>query len=446
MQIVEAQLQQMAIQMAALDEFVTRAREQNNRHHAERVQRSSAISQMVVASAQTSANELIERQRQLAELSQQSEQDTSNLEALVSPFTDDTRGPLAEVPGVMHAWMMREYQPTGATPQKREWTLPTSLPRTESHDVLVARLRGLPLPETKTASGPASHTPGRLSPRKFGSPRKLASPTRSKLPSPSKTKVFTDAPANHAASQTPTIAPTSGSSSAPVAPSTTARSIGGSSSNGVSGGLKEVDINIATATRAPPGPGAPCPPPFFASGASDDSVLHQMAYGKGGQHDSGTAHAATSGMNFSKSVSSVQPPAAKRHATAAGVVRGAGADTDAASTLSTSTSGGAGGTTNNNANQPFSRVPSSKVVGAGGGISTRGRTVAAAAAAAAAAVAVCGGALLSDGAAGREKENWTPKATAAASAGVSVAKEMEMEMDKEPPFSARSARAPFLSR
>jgi kinesin family protein 11 len=41
---------------------------------------------------------------------------------------------------------LAEYQPTGETPQRVPYAIPSQLPRTEKHETLLARLRGQPLP------------------------------------------------------------------------------------------------------------------------------------------------------------------------------------------------------------------------------------------------------------------------------------------------------------
>ncbi|KAL2392105.1 Kinesin-like protein bimC [Exophiala dermatitidis] len=206
--IVDAQLSQMATQMAVLDEFVTRARSQNESHHTERVQRM----QKVIGSARDGFSE-IEKQLESRAADMETFEDefksqTESLDGLTSSLNNDARPLLKELREEMSTAKLMEYTPTGQTPEKKEWDYPTHLPRTERHDSIVARLRGLPDPATAKTPPTSARTQGAQgggggggggggasplkqtsSPRKFGA----SSPSKLKQPSPSKTKVFTDA-------------------------------------------------------------------------------------------------------------------------------------------------------------------------------------------------------------------------------------------------------------
>ena len=159
-------------------------------------------------------------------------QQTAELDQLVGAFQENTRQPLQELRADLSQATLAEYIPTGQTPQKRDWEYPTQLPRTENHESLIARLRGLPDPTFIARTPSSARTPAR-SPRKQASPRK-GPKSPSKIPSPSKTKVFTDIelPAStsaHTDTQTSLI-------SIPL--------------NDTKSGLKEIDINVANSNRA----------------------------------------------------------------------------------------------------------------------------------------------------------------------------------------------------
>lgn len=182
-------------------------------------------------------------------------QDLASLEANLSNLSSTVQRPISEISSTMSSNPLADYIATGETPQKKPWDYPRSLPRTESHETLLARLHGQP-------------TSPKKSPRKrLGSPRKGGSPIKNA--SPSKTKIFIDEPA---------------STAAPLV-----RSISHQSSTTESGdekvGLREMDINV------------------LAASSSEDLRLPP-------------SRPQTAG--FSKSVNSgMQPPPLKRHATAA---------------------------------------------------------------------------------------------------------------------------------
>ncbi len=218
--IVDAQLKDMAVQMAALDEFVTRARSQNDRHHDTHVESLKRLSSNVHQTLTNLGQSLDSTSTTLSTLGTDTSTKTSDLVSSFEPFAQSVRQPLTELQSNLQAAPLAEYVHTGETPQKKDWTYPTNLPRTEDHDSMIARLRGLPDPKQQSTA----RTPGR-SPRKMASPRKqIKSP--SKLPSPSKVKVHTDVQ--------------NSSENVHSHPAT---------SGGLGGGLKEINMNVQATAR-----------------------------------------------------------------------------------------------------------------------------------------------------------------------------------------------------
>jgi kinesin family member 11 len=271
---VDAQVDQVGAQMAALDEFVTRARSQNEGHHSTRTDKLDDA----LSGAQKRLTELKQHTTQSAtatqQLAQQREQDRVALEQLTGSLERDIRQPLQDLSTELEKDGLVEYVSTGQTPRKRDWSYPSHLPRTDDHGVIIARARGLLEPTVVASTTPSTlRTPGR-SPRKQGSPRK-APLSPSKQPSPSKTKVFADVESTQSAAPT-TLSITT---TIPL--------------NDAKSSLKEIDINVLANSARPP----------LASSSSfsgdDKSVL----------------------LDFSKSVGSgSQQPPLKRHATANAVV------------------------------------------------------------------------------------------------------------------------------
>ncbi|KIX00253.1 uncharacterized protein Z518_10392 [Rhinocladiella mackenziei CBS 650.93] len=267
--IVDAQLRQMATQMAALDEFVTRARAHNDTHHDERVHSLHKVSSQV----QDGFTELVKKSEEfrvsLENFGTEQKAGITEVEGLASSLNEDTCAPLQELKAELSNASLAEYTPTGETPQKKEWNYPSELSRTEDHGSIIARLRGLPDP-AMVAQMPSTSSASTRSPRKQASHRKEpASP--SKVSSPSKTKVFTDA-------EVPNNQP-------PITTQTTTTTI---PLDEVKASLKEIDINVINR-----------PASHSASSTSGRPVL----------------------LDFSKSVGSASgPPPLKRHATANAVV------------------------------------------------------------------------------------------------------------------------------
>ena len=248
----------MAVQMAALDEFVTRARSQNDRNHTFHAESLRDLSGNAHQTFTTLTQILDSTSDNLSTFGTNNSTDISSLQDHIGPLTKEVRQSLAQLQSNVQGAALRDYIHTGETPQKKDWTYPTTLPQTEDHETMLARLRGLPDPKQQTLAN-GTRTPGR-SPRKTASPRKAGSP--SKLPSPSKGKVYTDVPAAHIGSVHSHPQPAAGNA-------------------GFGSGLREIDINLVQPSSQRP--------------VSADGLLPS---------------------EFSKSVGSgVQQPPPKRHAT-----------------------------------------------------------------------------------------------------------------------------------
>jgi len=161
--IVEAQVAAMATQMAALDEFVTRARRQNNTHHAEHISSLEEMCARVRTSFKDVQDRLAKPQTEIFSTSIKAQ--LEEVASALVDIQDKAREPLNRLREELGDQEMADYNPTGQTPQKREWQYPTDLPRT------------IPLPASNTpktisrAASTSSRTPGRSS-RKNISPRR----------------------------------------------------------------------------------------------------------------------------------------------------------------------------------------------------------------------------------------------------------------------------------
>lgn len=253
----------MAVQMAALDEFVTRARSQNNHHHAAYAASLAGLSSKVHSSFISIGDDLESTSENLSAFGIDNSKTYSSLLDALEPL-NEVHQSLEQLQSDIQSAPLKDYIHTGETPQKKDWAYPTTLPQTKDHESMIAKLRGLPDPKSQAVINPA-RTPGR-SPRKMASPKKLHSP--SKLPSPSKGKIYTD-----------TTEAENGSAHAHTHAHAHPTATANTSAFG--GGLKEIDVNIVHPSTQRP--------------VSADGLLVS---------------------EFSKSVGSgVQQPPLKRHAT-----------------------------------------------------------------------------------------------------------------------------------
>lgn len=139
--IVDAQMNDMGKQMGALDDFVAKARSQNGRFHEAHLDSLTNMASNVRQSYSTVQNQVGGFGERVGQLQNDTAQDKDSLLEAAAPLTDEVRNPLSELRMNIQARSLKEYVATGITPQKRPYEYPTSLPQTESHEALIARLR-----------------------------------------------------------------------------------------------------------------------------------------------------------------------------------------------------------------------------------------------------------------------------------------------------------------
>ena len=140
--IVDEQMKDIALQMQALDDFVTRARSQNTQHldsHTASLQGLNSTVQTSYASIGLHFASTYERVKEFGD--DMSEKHTSSQNHL-DAVDEMLRQPLAELRGNIVNTTLEEYQPTGQTPQKVSYLYPANLPQTGDHVTLLASLRG----------------------------------------------------------------------------------------------------------------------------------------------------------------------------------------------------------------------------------------------------------------------------------------------------------------
>lgn len=191
-------MKDMATQMQALDDFVTRARSQNELHHSTHVSSLQSLASTVNESYSSIGDHFTSSYDRVRDIGNDISERSRALQDALPPLTETVQQPLSSLRSTITNAPLKEYVPTGETPQKTQYRFPTTLPRTEPHDKLLTKIF------------PASHN---------NSATSLIPP-----PSPSKSIVYTD-PDN--TSTDPPVAATS----TPSKPTTTT-------------GLRELDMNI----------------------------------------------------------------------------------------------------------------------------------------------------------------------------------------------------------
>ncbi|KAG0636196.1 P-loop containing nucleoside triphosphate hydrolase protein [Tuber brumale] len=137
--LVDAQMQDVGVQMQALDEFVTRARSQNEAHFEAFTQNLNGLSETVRESYRRMEGDLKGFTEDLDSFDNDMSEQTSLSKELLEPFTSTTKQPLSELRGNIESTPLQEYIPTGETPKRRTYEYPTALPHTQPHEELLLK-------------------------------------------------------------------------------------------------------------------------------------------------------------------------------------------------------------------------------------------------------------------------------------------------------------------
>ncbi|OAX81066.1 hypothetical protein ACJ72_04597 [Emergomyces africanus] len=212
--IVNTQMEGIVTQMQVLDAFVMRARSQNDAHHESRIRTLENLGCNIRESYKGIHDSLDVFGVQAKTFRDNAFDDNEAIQEPIENLTEDIRKPLAELQTNIQSKSLTEYTKTGKTPEKTQYDYPSTLPRTEPHDALIARMRGIREPQGNTTDIEASP----ISPSSL----RLCSPIKS----PTKAMVYQDGVNEVRPNNPPTnmnVKPTSSSCA----------------------GLREVDINVA---------------------------------------------------------------------------------------------------------------------------------------------------------------------------------------------------------
>lgn len=196
MRIVDAQMSDMGTQMEALDDFVAKARSQNGRFHESHLGSLNAMVKNARDSRSNVYGQLDGFTGRVEQLQDDVDMHTQNLEQATAPLHAEVRQPLLEMRSNIQSHPLKEYVPTGITPQKRRYEYPSEMPQTEAHDGLRTRHRtskqftALPFSEEEQHDSPAPTSPQASPPKKFvynDTPEEVGHSLPSSAPPPSNT-------------------------------------------------------------------------------------------------------------------------------------------------------------------------------------------------------------------------------------------------------------------
>ncbi|KAF2210966.1 hypothetical protein CERZMDRAFT_85869 [Cercospora zeae-maydis SCOH1-5] len=192
--IVNGQMAQMDNQLVALDEIVSRVRAQNEEHH----DAHTASLGQLASDVQESYRNIGEHFETSCDRTQKLDVDVQNradvlLQTLPTLSEDgEVRQALRSLREDNSSAQLAEYSITGDTPARTQYMYPRIIPRTESHETLLNRMRGI-VPRDPLASPPKSPNK-RFSPSKMKNSPSKSSPSKPQASPTKVTNVFTDTP------------------------------------------------------------------------------------------------------------------------------------------------------------------------------------------------------------------------------------------------------------
>ncbi|KAI0126605.1 kinesin motor domain-containing protein [Xylariales sp. AK1849] len=151
--VVDEQMKDLGEQMTSLDDFVTRARSQNDAHHDQHSKSIGGLSSTVEGSYSSINSHFKDTLSRVQDLGSDMETATDTAKDALEPLAESLCLPLAELREDISATTLHEYQPTGSTPQKMAYEYPTDLPHTKAHSALVEELHGRPSPSKASSTG-----------------------------------------------------------------------------------------------------------------------------------------------------------------------------------------------------------------------------------------------------------------------------------------------------
>ncbi|KAF3936602.1 Kinesin-3 [Dactylella cylindrospora] len=136
--LVNAQMKSVAVNMQTLDEFVTRARDQNERHHRLRVTSLDTISEQVKTSNAAVRYNIDDVKQGVEDVSADVTAGNLKCKKALEPFSTNTSRLVAGLRTQTEMAVYRDYVSTQSTPKKREYPFPTELPKTGTREQILA--------------------------------------------------------------------------------------------------------------------------------------------------------------------------------------------------------------------------------------------------------------------------------------------------------------------
>ncbi|KAL2015843.1 hypothetical protein VTK56DRAFT_4711 [Thermocarpiscus australiensis] len=149
-------MEDLDAQMQDLDDFVSRAKSHNAGHHERHAESVQNLNTTVGQSFSNISGHFAESFDRVRNLGDEMDADARKLQDALEPLEEAVCQPLAMLRESIQSTELREYEPTGDTPEKVRYQYPAELPRTGAHEQLLAAMRETPTRQTPTSPCKAS--------------------------------------------------------------------------------------------------------------------------------------------------------------------------------------------------------------------------------------------------------------------------------------------------
>lgn len=137
-------MKHLDVQLQALDEILSKVRDQNTNHHDAHIGSLTGLANSVKQSYSSIGEHLADSSIRAQTFESDFTTQASSIVHSLVPLEQDIYVPLSELRENVLAAPLVEYSPTGQTPQKSQYQYQSTLPRTQSHTELLRSYRGEP--------------------------------------------------------------------------------------------------------------------------------------------------------------------------------------------------------------------------------------------------------------------------------------------------------------
>ncbi|KAL2259750.1 hypothetical protein VTK26DRAFT_6454 [Humicola hyalothermophila] len=138
--VVEEQMEDLDVQMQDLDGFVARAKSQNANHHERHAESVRNVNTTVSKSFDSISDHFKQTFDRVRHLGDDMSAEAGAMRDSLPPLDEKVCQPLGQLRDDIKSTELREYEPTGESPEKVAYQYPRELPRTAAHDELIAGL------------------------------------------------------------------------------------------------------------------------------------------------------------------------------------------------------------------------------------------------------------------------------------------------------------------